>query len=94
MRFYYRGKVSEHYYRGKVIFCTVAMLEERGLPHHLLGALGSRMQYVMQKSFSSSISSSNSECNIMFLPGYWIANIICLQASYVIYLASVIQSPY
>ena len=37
------------------------MMEERGLPQHLLGALGSRMHYMMQKSFSSSISSSNSE---------------------------------
>ena len=36
------------------------MMEERGLPHHLLGSLGSRMQYIMQKSLSSSISSSNS----------------------------------
>lgn len=39
----------------------LAMMEERGLPHHLLGALGSRMHYMMQKSFSSSISSSNSK---------------------------------
>ena len=30
-----------------------------GLPHHLLGALGSRMHYMMQKSFPNSLSSSN-----------------------------------
>jgi hypothetical protein len=45
---------------GNVSLMFVAMMEERGLPHHLLGALGSRMHYMMQKSFSSSISSSNS----------------------------------
>ena len=31
-----------------------------GLPHHLLGALGSKM-YMMHKTFSNSLSSSNSE---------------------------------
>ena len=38
----------------------LAMLEAQGLPPHLLGALGSKMQYILQRSFSSSISSSNS----------------------------------
>lgn len=37
---------------------STAMLEAQGLPPHLLGALGSKMQYILQKSFSS-LSSSN-----------------------------------
>ena len=37
------------------------MLEARGLPPHLLGALGSKMHYMLQKSMTSSLSSSNSE---------------------------------
>lgn len=45
------------------------MMEERGLPHHLLGALGSRMQYMMQKSFSSSVSSSNNSRAQQLLAG-------------------------
>ncbi|CAI7994463.1 E3 ubiquitin-protein ligase TRIP12, partial [Geodia barretti] len=36
-----------------------SMLEAQGLPPHLLGALGSKMQYILHKSFSS-MSSSNS----------------------------------
>ena len=36
-----------------------------GLPHHLLGALGSRMHYMMQKSFSNSMSSSNSKLSFL-----------------------------
>lgn len=38
-----------------------------GLPHHLLGALGSKM-YMMQKTFTNSLSSSNSE---LFMQWYW-----------------------
>ena len=39
-----------------------AMLEAQGLPPHLLGALGSKMQYILQKSFS--MSSSNCKYNV------------------------------
>jgi hypothetical protein len=37
------------------------MMEARGLPPHLLGSLGSKMHYILHKSFSSSMSSSNSK---------------------------------
>ena len=43
------------------------MMEARGLPPHLLGSLGSKMHYILHKSFSSSMSSSNSEFNCTFL---------------------------
>ncbi len=39
-----------------------------GLPHHLLGALGSKM-YMMQKTFTNSLSSSNSELGVFMVVG-------------------------
>jgi len=45
------------------------MLEVRGLPPHLLGSLGSKMHYILQKSMSSSISSSNNSQAQQLLAG-------------------------